>query len=453
MAMESISLTAFVTQDGHYEFLRVPFGFTNASAVFQRTLNSALGNLRFNKVLVYLNDVLIPAITISEALEILQEILQVFRKNGFTLNLKKCFFLQTTISYLGYDITNSIVRPSMAKIDAVAQFPTPNDVHQVSQYLGLTGYFRKFIRNYAIKSKPLSSLLQNEVEWKWGDAQIKSFDVLKSKLTSAPILALFDPQKPIKIYTNACRWGLGGILIQENGEGENVVSYFSRQTTPAEQKFHSYELEALAVVSAVKCFRQYVLGRVFTIITDCAAVKQAFDKQEINARIGRWVLALSEYKFSIIHRQGSRMLHVDALSRNPPNKNKSVCVVVVSKEDWMLAAQQQDSQIQNIKQVLETGDVQSNKDVFNHYALKGGKVFKITHFGLRWVAPKFVRFQIMRMTHDDVGHFGFEKTFELVSSHYRFKNMRRFVKNCVRNCLNCLYFKSSTKSHRIFTFY
>lgn len=195
MAPESVPLTAFITQDGHYEFLRVPFGLTNAPAVFQRMLHSALGNLRFSKVVTYLDDILIPTKDVADALQILEEVLLIFRKHGLTLNLKKCYFLQTKIEYLGYQISATGVQPSERKIEAVAQFPIPTNVHCVRQYLGLTGYFRKFVRDYALKAKPLSSLLLKEAPWKWGQEQVDSFNVLKESLLSSPILALFDPRR------------------------------------------------------------------------------------------------------------------------------------------------------------------------------------------------------------------------------------------------------------------
>ena len=134
-------MTAFVIQDGHYEFVRVPFGLINAPAVFQRTLNLVLGQLRFTKILLYLDDILIPAATIQESLEILEEVLEIFQTNGLTLNLKKCTFLATRIQYLGYEISNSSIQPSRSKIAAVAQFPRPSNIHQVRQIFGLNGIF------------------------------------------------------------------------------------------------------------------------------------------------------------------------------------------------------------------------------------------------------------------------------------------------------------------------
>lgn len=406
-----------------------------------RMVNSVLGQLRFTKVLCYLDDVLIPTKTIDESLEILREVLTIFKRNRLTLKLSKCFFLRTNIEYLGYIISEFEIRPNEIKTEAVRNFPVPQDVHQVRQYMGLINYFRKFIPKCAQRSRPLTMLLGKDIPWSWGPEQSKAFEDLKMCLTSEPVLTLFNPDLEIKLYTDASRLGLAEILVQISECRENVIAYFSKHTTIDQQKYHSFELEALAIVVCVRKFRQYLLGRSFTIVTDCVAVKNAFSKSEVNARIGRWVLELSEYQFEIVHRQGNQMQHVDALSRNLPSLKYGVHVTNISEEDWLLAAQQSDKSIIEIKRILESGDRASNVSLFNDYALKGGKVYKITGRGLRWVVPKAARFQILRMAHDESGHFGFDKTFDLVSSQYWFKKMRRFVRKYVQNCLNCLYFK------------
>lgn len=203
----------------------------------------------------------------------------------------------------------------------------------------------------------------------------------------------------------------------------------------------------MAITLSVKRFRQYLYGRPFTIITDCSAVAHTFKKAELNQRIGRWVLELSEYQYKIVHRSGQYMRHVDALSRNPfISENSSqihnVNVVTITESDWLLAAQHHDVNIQHIREILETDDYNANKQIFNQYELRGGTIYKITSFGLRWVVPKRARMQIVRLNHDDVGHFAVDKTYELVAHKYWFAHMRHFIKKYVKNCLNCLYFKT-----------
>jgi hypothetical protein len=174
-------------------------------------------------------------------------------------------------------------------------------------------------------------------------------------------------------------------------------------------------------------------------------VKYAFGKAEVNARIGRWVVTLSEYDFKIIHKKNDNLRHADSFSRNPTSEIQSVFATIISEEDWLLAAQQGDADIRKIRETLETGEYDENKELFENYALKGGKVYKITPNGLRWVVPQLGRYQLLRWAHDahdETGHFAFDKTYELISSQYWFKGMRRFIKKYIKNCLDCLFFKS-----------
>jgi hypothetical protein len=244
----------------------------------------------------------------------------------------------------------------------------------VRQFLGLTGYFRKFIEKYAIMAKPLTMLLHKGVEWVWGAAQEEAFSTLKQRLVAKPILALFEPELETRLYTDASRIGLAGILIQVKDGKEFVVSYFSRHTTSAEQNYHSFELETLAIVVSVKRSRQFLWGRPFTIYTDCAAARSTFLKKDVNARVGRWVLELSEFQYQIRYKGNQQMRHADALSRNPPTHEYGINAAFINEDD---------KAIQEIKKILQSGKRDQNKDVFSKYALKEGKVYRITERGLR----------------------------------------------------------------------
>lgn len=445
LSPKSIPYTAFVTPDGMYEFLRMPFGLANAPAVFQRMINIVFSELRFTKILVYIDDVLIPARTINEALSVLREVLQLMQLNGLTLKLSKCYFLKTQIEYLGYTISESEIRPGKCKAEAVAKFPAPRDVHQVRQFLGLTGYFRKFIHDYVRKSNALCKLLHKDAQWQWGEKENNAFLILKNSLISQPILRIYDPVLQCILYTDASRIGLAGILTQRNDNEtkEWTIAYFSRQTRLTEQCYHSFELEALAVVESVKRFRHYLLGKHFILVTDCSAVKHALEKKEINMRIARWVMTLNEFSFEIKHKAGTQMQHVDALSRNPLINECSFSVSIIKREDWMLIAQKQDRQINELRTVLRSGEARDNKAIFNDYIMKGEMVYRNTLHGPRWVVPKSARFQVCRMNHDDLGHYAFDKTYDIMVSKYWFAHMRQFVRKYINNCLNCLYFKAS----------
>lgn len=160
----SIPKTAFITPDGHYEYLRMPFGLVNAPSVFQRLINEALGNLRFGKVLVYMDDLLLPSSTIDEGLEPLEEVLRL-------LNLQKCEFLHIKIVYLGHEVSAAGISPGALKTDAVKNSKQPSNVHEIRQFLGIAGYFRKFIKGFATIALPLTTLTRKNVVWSWGEKE------------------------------------------------------------------------------------------------------------------------------------------------------------------------------------------------------------------------------------------------------------------------------------------
>lgn len=166
----------------------MPFGLANGPSVYQRMINQVLGPLRFTIAMVFMDDVLIPSRTVEEGLTSLETILKVFNEANLTLNLKKCNFLCTKIENLGFEILEGTIAPSKRKILAVTNFPRPRDVHNVRQYLGLTGYFRRYVLQYAQITKSLTHLLHKDVTWKWTQDQEKAFEKLKEVLTNKPVL-------------------------------------------------------------------------------------------------------------------------------------------------------------------------------------------------------------------------------------------------------------------------
>ena len=333
MHPDSVSKTAFITPDGHYEFLRVPFGLANAPAVFQRVIDKMLGGMQNESVLAYMDDLLVPSTSVQSGIAQLERVLQLVADAGLKLNLAKCSFLKGKLEYLGHEISGDGVRPGDKKIQAVSNFPTPGNVHGVRQFVGLASYFRKFVQNFAVMARPLTDLTKKDVPWCWGPLQIKAFEMLKERLVARPVLALYNAEAAIEVHTDACKLGLGGILLQQQPDGSwRPVAYFSRSTNPMEQVYHSYELETLALVETVKRFRVYLVGVHFKAVTDCSAVRATLLKRDLVPRVARWWIMLQEYDMELEYRPGTKMQHVHALSRNPVN----ICTVSMSQEDWFL---------------------------------------------------------------------------------------------------------------------
>lgn len=351
VATDSIEKTAFVTPEGHYEFLRMPFGLTNAPAVFQRLMDKVLGELKNSIAFPYLDDIIIPSRTIEEGMTRLRRVLESFHRHHLTLKLEKCSFFSESIEYLGREISAQGVRPSRRKVEALIHMERPRSVKQVRQFLGLASYFRKFVESFATIAEPLTRLTKKNTPWSWEEAQERAFHKIKERLTSRPILAIFDPDKPTEVHTDASAIGVGAILLPVDGKMA-VVSYYSRQTTAAQRCYHSYELETMAVVLALRYFRVYLLGIKFKVVTDCNAVRSTFVKRDLLPRIGRWWLEVQEYTFDIEYRAGSKMAHADALSRNLIQLSLEVSQVDITEGDWVLAAQLQDEHLLRIRTIL-----------------------------------------------------------------------------------------------------
>ncbi|GFW39516.1 retrovirus-related Pol polyprotein from transposon 17.6 [Trichonephila clavipes] len=267
------------------------------------------------------------------------------------MKFKNCQFLRRKVKILGHVVENGTIRPSIAKTIAVKKFPVPKTVKQVQSFLGLTGYFRKFIPAYSQIVKPLTDPTRKDNPFMFEQPQIEAFEKLKKLSTENPVLSIFQQGKTTELHTNASQQGCGTVSLQEAEDGKlHLFQYMSQKTTPAEEKHSSYELEVLAVVNALKKFHTYLLGNHFKIITDCSAFQKNMDKKDLVTRIERWELLLEEYDYEIVHRSGQRMQHVDALSRYP--------VTIITRDTLTARLQraQQEENIQNLKSQKRTNN-------------------------------------------------------------------------------------------------
>lgn len=435
---DSIEKTAFVTPDGHFEYMRMPFGLANAPAVFQRSINKALGHLKDKVALVYLDDILIPSQTIEDALESLRLVFRALQLAGFSLNLKKCHFLQNKVEYLGREVSAEGIRPGSRKTEALLHAPTPTSVKQVRQFMGLAGYFRKFIPEFATRTACITRLTRANEPFSWTEKQEVARKYIIDHLTSRPLLAVFDPALPTELHTDASSIGYGGILIQKLEGNTRVIGYFSKRTTKYEEHYHSYELETLAVVNSLRYFRVYLLGIHFTLITDCNAIKSTATKKDILPRVARWWIYMQDFNFSIIYRKGSSLSHVDFLSRNP-----IVRLINAKEKNWLYVEQRGDSEIRQLINDAKDGRIDKTRYVVTngilHYVVDSpqGKTTKP-------FVPRHSRLGLLRIFHDEQCHVGSEKTIELIQKHFWFPGLRSFVKKYIKHCLICAVKKTRT---------
>jgi transposase InsO family protein len=441
VAPESKKYTAFVTPDAQYCWNRMPFGVANGPSLFMRLMNKVLANHK-HLAMVYLDDILIPSKTVQGGLKNLEEVLRLLRREGLTLNVRKCSFLATSVEYLGFEINAGTIKPGARKTKAVSEFARPQNVRQVRQFLGLTGYFRQFVKDYAFIAKPLTQLTKKDHPWTWDETTEVSFTALRDALVRRPVLVIYDPTRPTEVHTDASQDGIAGILLQKKDGKLHPVSYYSRQTTPTEKKWHSYELECRAVVESIAKFRVYLLGIEFTVVTDCNALKTAGTKRDLVPRIGRWWLQLQEYKFTVDYRPGNRMQHADALSRNPVDDEPPPTILHLDIDDWVLSSQLADQKLREIRDILKRPPSTAYEhDVYKNYALRNERVYRITVNGIQWVVPKGMRRQVIQQVHDEGGHFSTEKTLRKLNERFWFPGMWKYIEKYISTCIPCLYKK------------
>lgn len=235
-----------------------------------------------------------------------------------TLNLAKCCFCKEKIEYLGFEITIHGIAPGKRKTEAIREFPTPENTKQVRSFVELASYFRRFVKGFAILARPMTELLKGERKFEWGSDQARAFSEIKERLTHNPILSVYNPAAETEVHTDACSLGIGGVLLQKQTDNKlHPVSYFSRKTTREESMYHSYELEALAIVCTLEPFRVHLIGIRFVIKTDCNSLKLLASKRDLKPRVGRWFVRLSEFDYVIDYQKGECNSVADALSRSP----------------------------------------------------------------------------------------------------------------------------------------
>ena len=308
--------TTFVTHNGSYSFKRLPYGIRNGPIAFQTAMSQVLRNINFKYALVYVDDILIHSSTFDEHLVHLQNVFD--RLNDFNLKLqpKKCKFGAKRVEYLGHYFSKNGIEVNPSKVEAVKTYPVPKTRKQLKAFLGLTNYYRRFVKDYAKITAPLNCLLKKDTEYNWTSVCDEAFNILKEKLISSPILAFANTQKPFFISVDASGSALGFVLGQRDSEGrEVVISYGGRALRGTELKWNICERECLALVEAIKHCHPYISHNHFTVYSDNIALKWLQKIKDQNGRLGRWSLKLQGYDFTIEHKPGVKNQNADALSR------------------------------------------------------------------------------------------------------------------------------------------
>jgi hypothetical protein len=309
---EDINKTAFRTRYGHYVFRVVPFGLSNAPPVFMCLMNSVFREYLDKFVIVFLDDILVYSKSEEDHEHHLRMVLQVLREHQLYSKLSKCSFYQNIIHYLGHIISEEGITMDPEKIETIKGWTTPKNVTEVRSFMGLVGYYKRFIVGFSRITHPITSSQRKGKKFQWTTECEMSFQQLKQLLTNAPILQIVDPNEDFVVCTDACKEGLGGVLNQ-NGF---VVCYESRKLKEHERLYATHDLELAAIVHALKKWRHYLMGKRFEVRTYINGMKYLFDQPTINAKQSRWLEFLCEYDFDIKHMKGKENKVDDALNRS-----------------------------------------------------------------------------------------------------------------------------------------
>lgn len=421
-------------------YTRMPFGLCNSGATLCRLVDRIIGCDMEPNVFVYLDDIIVATETFEHHIELLGKIASRIKEAGLTVSPEKSKFCAKQLCYLGYIVDHLGIRPDPQKVAAMSGYPTPKNVREVRRLLGLAGWYRRFIPQFASITAPISGLLKkNTNKFTWTEEANIAFNQIKTILVSEPILSCPNYNQTFSIQCDASDLGIGGILVQGEGETERIIAYMSEKLSAAEQKYQTTERECLAVIRSIEKFRPYIEGTKFKVITDHASLLWLTNLKDPSGRVGRWALRLQAYDYELVHRKGTFMVVADALSR-------AVCTLTHpdTKDRWY------DDLFKKISQCPSD---------YPQFQLKDGQIFKYcgkgnlaSGFSACWklLVPKSCRASILGKCHDDPtsAHQGVHKTSDRVKQAYYWPQMEMDIRNYVRNCEVCKAAKPTNEIQR-----
>jgi len=317
MAPEDMKKMTLVTKTGLYDWIVMPFGLKNATSTFTRTMSLVFKELGDKFLKVFVDDLNVHSENWEDHLRHLEAVLSKLREVNLKLNLSKCCFAAKSIVFLGYMVSKEGTKPDPKKIDVMLRFLEPMMVTSVRSFLGLTGYYRKYVQGYSRLAGPLFELTKKDVVFVWNQDYQQAFNFLKRALVDAPILVRPDFKRPFCLDVDWSTKGVGAVLSQKEGRFEKVVAYANKGLTVAQRKFHPMEGECYALIWGIMHFRQYLHRNHFTLRIDHKPLEWLATVLNAHGKRGRWIDMLQDFSFKILHRLSLRHADANALSRNP----------------------------------------------------------------------------------------------------------------------------------------
>lgn len=422
--------TAFQTHHGHFEYKVMPYGVTGGPATFQGVMNDILAPMLRKYVLVFVDDILIYSRTLEDHAVHLENVLEVLLKHDLKVKKTKCTFAKQEILYLGHLISASGVATDQKKIEPIIKWQQPQTVKELRQFLGMTGYYRKFIRGYGVISKTLTELLKKGVPYVWNSDREAAFQALKQALVTAPVLALPDFSQTFVVETDACSRGVGAVLLQNN----HPLAFISRALGPRHLGLSTYEKECLAILLAIDKWRPYLQHSEFVIRTDQRSLAHLDDKRLTTPWQHKALTKLLGLTYRIVYKKGSENRVADALSRHIHEGTEEFLMVSQCTPVWMTKLVQgytQDTEATEGLAKLTIASPQGN------YSLHKGVIYYKKRV---WIGRnETLQLEILQSLHSGAigGHSGFHATYHRVKHLFAWPGMKQQIKQFVASCAIC----------------
>ena len=494
LGKSSRAKTAFVTPFGKYEFLMVPFGLAQAPAYFQLLMNKVLKGLKF--AMMYLDDIIIFSQDELQYLEHLEIVFSHLREAGLKMKHSKCDFFKSEIHYLGHLISPEGISPLPNKLDSIKHMPVLNSTKEIKQFLGLTGYYRKFVPRFADISRPLTTLTKKDAKLEWTSACQKSFELLKEALCGEPVLKYANTSKPYTLYTDASKYGWAGVLTQphimtidgKSTTTDHTVAFVSGLFRGSQLNWAALTKEAFAIYMSIKKLSFYLTDAQILLRSDHKPLEKFLLKNTLNSKVNNWAMELEAFNIQFDYIKGSNKVLVDTLSRliaigpdtpttpeepgyefgyaifeefpkvqtktyevnevivgtdteifknDPELQNSLQCIENPIASQRLKKLQQQDPNIEILKRKLRNNRLDKEYYSLDENELLMRKVIDGGHEFRAIYLPSVLIFQVLRTAHDDLGHNGFPRTYAALKQVFFWKVMKEDIRKHCKTCATC----------------
>ena len=443
---EAKEKTAFQVPRGKYEFNVTPYGLCNAGASYQRLMDICLSGLPSNRILAYMDDIVIFSRTFDEHISDIRTVFERLRAANISLKASKCTFAAEMVDFLGYELSAQGIKPQKKLTSSIKDFQQPTNRKEVKRFLGMAGFYRNFVKGFGDISHPLNLLTRDNVKFEWTDECEASFRKLKECLASEPVLAFPRLGEEFIVDVDASDIAFGGVLMQEGPDSLlHPVGFFSDAVQKSQQSWAPTTKEAFALVLAVRHWHVYLAGKHFVLNSDHNPLVYMRNQKDPRGKFARWILELEEYNYTVRYVKGADNVKADAMSRNmnanakqPQSPLEEKIYLVLSDKNLLVQIKEeqiQDPLIKNAKHCIQQGvpltkgrlkRVQRQLRIEKDILTKSG----------RWVIPASLRVHVLEKVHN-VAHFGVDKTYSLLKDRFYWPSMYGCTKAFVEACTDC----------------